>query len=272
LRRILVVVTALAMLVVAGTASAATTQINNYTGTKLSFKPNKAGSKKKPTALGYTEALTAAGVNGDRTAVLTDIKLKLYGIKETGKGFPTCSAAQITASPTFDASCPKGSMAATGSITAVLGAENDFTQPGSACDPLLHVYNAGQGKLTFFFVDTPTHVCLGGLLQTGSTPPWTATYKTQGKNLLVDIPVPSSISFPITGQAGSLETLNLNWIKQTKKINHKKVAEIASVACSHHSRPYSVTFNANLPVQTATLGVYAPGPANLDTISGAQHC
>ena len=54
-------------------------------------------------------------------------------------------------------------MVATGAITAAVGPATSFTAAAAACDPLLHVWNGGQGKLTFFFVDqAPSHECLGG--------------------------------------------------------------------------------------------------------------
>ncbi len=128
--------------------------INTYTAT-LSFSSKKAGTAAKPVPVGYTQKIDAKGTNGNRTAVLTDIVTKIYGLKADGKDFPTCTATKTIGAAGNDTGCPKGAMVATGAITAAVGFANNFANAGAACDPLLHVWNAGQGKLAFFFVDRP---------------------------------------------------------------------------------------------------------------------
>jgi hypothetical protein len=258
LRRIVLIATALGVLVAASVAYAA---INTYTA-KLSFTSKKPGTAAKPVPISYTENLTAAGTAGNRTAVLLDIKTSIYGLKVDGKDFPTCSLNQISNAKN-DTVCPKGAEVATGFITASVGSATNFTAAGSACDPLLDVWNSGQGKLTFFFVDTPTHQCLGGALKTGSTGPYPATYKTVGKNLVVDVPVPSYVSFPLPGVAGSLETEHLVWKSTTAKVKGKTVSSIASVACSGNKRPTAVTFKATLPTTKTNA---------TNTVTGSSPC
>jgi hypothetical protein len=246
------------MLIAAGAAFAAS-QINTYAAT-LKFGTKSAGTAAKPVPVGYTQDITATGTNGNRTAVLQDIKTKIYGLKADGKDFPTCTLNQIAAAKN-DTACPKGAMVASGYITAAVGAKNNFGVAGSPCDPLLHVWNSGQGKLTFFFVDTPTHQCLGGALKTGSTGPYPATYQNQGKYLVVDVPVPTYIGFPAPGLAGSLETEHLVWAKKTAKVHGKTVAATASIGCKGKTRPYSMTFTANLPTTGQTQTSTVPGSA-----------
>jgi hypothetical protein len=263
LRRIVLIATALGVLVAAGAAYAA---INSYTAT-LSFSSKKAGTAAKPVPVSYSQNIVAKGTNGNRTAVLTDIVTKIYGLKADGKDFPTCTAAKIGAAGN-DTGCPKGAMVATGAITAAVGAANNFTVAGSACDPLLHVWNGGQGKLSFFFVDqAPNHECLGGALKTGQVGPYPATYKTQGKFLVVDVPVPNYVSFPAPGVAGSLESEHLTWLKVTKKVKGKTMAATASVGCLKGKRPYTTTFTANLPTSTG-----APGPNEVQTVKASAPC
>ncbi len=241
-------------------AGAAYAAINTYTA-KLAFTSKKPGTAAKPVPIGYTQDIKASGTSGNRTAVLQDIKTTIYGLKADGKDFPTCSLNQI-ANAKNDTVCPKGAKVASGYITASVGSATNFTVAGSACDPLLDVWNSGQGKLTFFFVDTPTHQCLGGALSTGSTGPYPATYKTVGKNLVVDVPVPTYVGFPLPGVAGSLETEHLVWKPTTTKVKGKTVASIASVACKGNKRPYSMSFKANLPTtnttETKTVSANAP--------------
>jgi hypothetical protein len=245
LRRILVIATtALVVLAAAASASAA---LNTY-GAKFSFTTKQAGTPAKPVPIGFTQDLSAtAGTPGNRASVLLDIKTTVYGLKADQKDFPTCSLSKIAAAKT-DTGCPKGALAASGFITAAVGSASDFTAAGSACDPLLHAWNSGPGKLTFFFVDAPpAHLCLGGALKTGAVGPYPATVKQQGKNIVIDTPVPSYVSFPLPGLAGSLETEHLKWLKSTRKVNGKTVALISSVGCSGSKRPGAVAFTATLP-------------------------
>ena len=252
-RMSVVAVTALAALVAAsaGYGATSTSAINTYTGA-YKFTTKKAGTPKKPVPIGFTQDLTATGTNGNRTAILLDIKSKIYGLKMDGKDFPTCSF-NFIANAKNDKNCPRKAEVATGYITAVLGPANNFAPNAkgvATCDPLLDVWNSGQGKLTYFFVDTPTHVCLGGALHTGSTGPFPATYKSQGKNLVIDLPVPSFIDFPLgkgpTNLVGSLETQHLVWFKRTTKVKGRTVASISSVGCQKGKRPYSTSFSATL--------------------------
>lgn len=264
MKKFVLIATALCALSAAGVAYAA---LNTYTAT-LKFSTKAAGTPAKPVPIGYTQDIKAAStVPGNRTAVLTDITTKIYGLKVDGKDFPTCSFNTIKNSKN-DTSCPKGAMVATGAITATVGASKNFAQAGQPCDPALHVWNSGQGSLTFFFVDTPTHQCLGGALSTGSVGPYPATYKTKGKYLVVDVPVPPYVSFPVNGLAGSLETEHLSWLKITKKVKGKTVAASATIACLKGKRPYTTTFQANLPNSTTGL----PGPTETKTVKGSAPC
>jgi hypothetical protein len=262
LRRLVVIATALAVLIGAVSAYAATSGLNTYTA-KLSFSPNKAGSGKAPSAISFTEKYTAGGNNGNRTAPLTDIKTTIYGLASSWKSFPTCSEAKI-ANAHSDAGCPKGAEIASGGITAILGPEADpsSSAPGTApCNPVLDVWNGGQGKAVFFFVDPSPTTCAG--LTTGAVPPYTGTIKTVGKNLVLDTPIPGYVSFPLSGVEGSLTSLTLHYTKLTTKVKGKTVAYNASTGCKAGKRPYSVTFTAES----------APGAApQSGTVTGTQKC
>jgi hypothetical protein len=263
LRRIVVVATALAVLVTAASAYAAAGGFNTYQAS-VKVSPNKAGSAHAPSAVAFTETYAAGGTGGNRTAPLTDIKSVVYGVKNTGKGFPTCTLAKIEAAKS-DAGCPKGSLVATGAITALLGPTSDPSSSNPSvlpCNPLLHAYNGGPGKVVFFFVDqAPDHLCAGGAITTGTVGPFQATVKNVGKNLVVDTPIPSYVSFPLAGVEGSLTSETLHWLKVTAKVNGKTVAYNASVACNKGKRPFSHTFTANMN-----------GQSQSDTVPGTQKC
>jgi hypothetical protein len=259
LRRIVVIATALAVLVGAVSAYAATSGFNTY-GAKLDFSPNKAGSSKAPAALGFTEHYMADGTNGNRTAPLTDIKTKIYGLTVNQKSFPTCSQAKIAAAHS-DTVCPKGAKLATGGVTATLGPTADqsaYAQGQAPCNPVLDAWNGGPGKVVYFFVDPSPTTCAG--LTTGAVPPFTGSVKTVGKNLIMDTPIPAYVSFPITGVEGSLTGETLHFLKQTSKGK----AAIASTACNKGKRPYSVTFTA----ESAPSG----GTVQSGTVTGTAKC
>jgi hypothetical protein len=265
LRRLVVIATALAVLVAAVSAYAATGGLNTYTA-KLKFSPNTAGKGSAPSAVAFNQTYQASGNNGNRTAPLVDIKTKIYGLTTDGKDFPTCSLSKI-ANAKSDTGCPKGALVATGRIEATLGPDNDQsatntqTQP---CNPLLHAWNGGQGKIVFFFVDqAPHHLCAGGAIPTGFVGPFLGTAKVVGKNLVQDTPIPASVSFPLAGTEGSLTFETLSWKNLTKKLkNGKTVAYYSSVACKGGKRPYSVSFTAGVP----------GSPSETQPVTGTQKC
>lgn len=263
MRRIALIAVAIGMLVAAGAAYAAT-QINTYSA-KMSFTSKAAGTASKPAAIGYTENLTAAGTNGNRTAILQDITTKIYGFTADQKDFPTCSLNQI-ATAKNDTGCPKGALVASGWITAQVGSPTNFKAAAAPCDPALDVWNSGPGKLTFFFVDTPAHNCNALGLSTGKVGPYPATVKKAGKFMVIDVPIPSYINRPL-GLAGSLQTEHLVFTHQSKKVKGKTALSLASVACQGKKRPFSVTFKANLPGPTGTGGV-----TQSKTVSGSGAC
>jgi hypothetical protein len=248
---------ALGCLVAAGAAYAA---LNTYSAS-LAFKSKKAGTPAKPVAANFTQDIKASGIAPNRTAVLTDIKTTIYGLKANGaKPFASCSLVSIKNAHS-DTGCPKAAMVATGAITASIGSASDFTAAGAPCTPLLHVWNSGQGKMTFFFVDqAPSHLCVGTTIKTGDVGPYPATYKNVGKNFVLDVPVPGYVSFPLGpgAVAGSLETEHLVFKSQTK--NGKMSLE--SVGCKGNKRPWSMTFQATRSGQSETKTVSGSSPCS----------
>ena len=259
MRRIIIIGTALAALIGAGVAYAA---LNTY-GANSKFSPSKAGSSRSPSPIAWTENYQASGTGGNRTAPLTDVKWKIYGLVSNGKDFPTCSLAKIAAAKS-DSGCPHGAMISNGSITSVIGPTADPSANASGtveCDPILHEWNAGQGKVVLFFViQPPNHACDG--LTTGAVGPYQATAKQQGKFWVLDTPVPRYVSFPLGGIEGSVKTLHEAHMRLTKKVHGKTVAYLASVGCKAGKRPWSVSFTAES----------ASGAKETSSVSGKAKC
>jgi hypothetical protein len=255
LRKLIIISTA-AVAVLIGGAIAYGATLNTYTA-KLSFTSSKPGSPTKPVPIGYTETLGAAnGTAGKVAAPLVDIKTTIYGLRSNLGDFKTCPFSTIIKGPKFNTACPKGSEVASGHVTAALGGP-DLTAPGTPCAPDLAVYNAGGGKEWFFFTTSSATQCAG--LATGSTQPYPGHVKQAGKNLVIDVPLPSFVSTMVAGQTnfyGSLQKEVLKVTPMTTKVKGKTVGATEAVACKGGKRPWSVAFTA-VPVagaagQTAT--------------------
>ncbi len=241
MKRIVLVVTAAAMLIAATVAFAAT-PINTYKAT-VTFSPSSSGTAKKPVKTAFTQKFVVTpGTAGNRAGILLNINNTVYGLKVNVKGLPTCTIGKITAAGT-DTGCPKGALVAKGSINAILGSSSNFATSAAVgpCNPNLDVWNAGQGKLAFFFVPAASGArsCLGGAIKVGQVPPYPGTYKQSGKNLVVNVPIPATVDYPSQGLVGSLQSETLKWSSSS----------ITSVACKGNKRPYTNTFTATLPGQ-----------------------
>jgi hypothetical protein len=261
--RKLIIISAAAVAVLAVAAVAYGATLNNYTA-NLSFTSSAAGSPSKPVPIGYTETLGAANATAGKVAApLVDIKTTIYGLRSNLSKFKTCSFSTIDTGPKFNTACPKGSEVATGQVTAAIGPPT-LLSPGVPCTPDLAVYNAGGGKEWFFFTTSSATQCGG--LTTGQTQPYPGKIKQAGKNMVIDVPLPSFVSTAVahqTGVYGSLQKEVLKITPMTTKVGGKKVGATEAVACKGGKRPWSVAF-------TAVPAAGAPGQTV--TKSGSSKC
>ena len=254
MRRFTIIGAALAALAGAVAASAASSDFNSYTA-NLTFTPSKAGSKAKPSSFAMHEVWTAHGNGGHQTAPLTHIVAKIYGIRWDGKDFPVCTAKMINDAGNakgWNKVCPKGSLVGGGPVNSEFVPATSPTAQGTPCNPYETVYNAGQGKRTIFFEESPyapgpQYTCAGGAVKTGAAAAYTETYKVKGGFEVRDTPLPPAVSTSAGGLPGiyaSLVKLNLKFPKLTRKVHGKTVTYQSSVACKNGRRPYSFTFTA----------------------------
>jgi hypothetical protein len=242
-RRIIIGLTAAALLVMATAALAAA---NHYTAS-ISFSPGKAGSAKHPVPTGMVQNLAATPLlPNKRAAPLTDITTSTYGLKSTVTSkTPKCTGAQITVAHD-DNTCPKGALVATGRVHSLLGPSNlldNNPKDITICNPYLDVWNGGPGKLVFFFV---THSALDcGGLKTGSTAPYFGKVTEVGKTMVVDVSLPADISTSVANIPNYYGSL----IQET--LTYKKGFQ-SSIACKSGKRPYSVKYTAK-GVPTVTV-------------------
>jgi hypothetical protein len=261
-RRTIIIGTAIAMLV---GASAAFASFNSYS-VSTKFSPNKAGSTKSPSPLGVTQVYDAFGTSPNRPAPLKDLKTTIYGLVSNAKYFPKCSKTTIE---TNEKLCPKGALVAQGTIHSVLGPGNNglATTKTTVCDPGLDVWNAGAGKLWFFFTAKSALQCGG--LQTGAAAPFAATVTQKGKTLVIDVPQPAYVSTKvanITNFYSSLIHEQLVFRKLTTTVKGKKVGFIASVACKGGTRPWAQSFTA------VNFTGSAGGATSTSTVTGSDKC
>lgn len=281
MRRKLVALTAFMCLAATGTAYAATPvadngNINSYTGNEV--VRGAAGTAAKPAPVAVTETFGMTSVTaGNVGAPLTDIKSTVYGLRAPNAArFAKCTVAQINgtgaSSQKWDGVCPKGSLVATGHVTAALTpvTANLLAADAIPCSLTLNVYNGGPGKLTFFFEITAADSCEN--LQTGAAAAWLGTYKQSGPNLIMDTPEPADVSTNAGNLGGSLfgslqsETLNFkNLSVSVGKGKAKKTYPfLASVGCQKGARPYSVQYTATTSPSLT--------PQYSATVTGSNKC
>jgi hypothetical protein len=241
MRRIIIIGTAVAVLVSAGAAYAA---LNNYTA-GFTFSPSKGGSAKSPVPVAFAETLTAANaIATSRAAPLVDIKWSVYGLVSNPKPFPTCTDVTRMSVQKTDSFCPPKALVASGPVNSLLGGPK-LSVPGGPCNPFLHVWNAGGGKVWFFFTTSARYSC--GSLHTGDTQAYAGYLSRHGKYLVLDNPLPSFISTAVAhhkGLYGSLIKEVLTYRKLTAKVKGKTVGFTSSVGCKGGKRPFSVSFTA----------------------------
>lgn len=262
LRRKIIILTALFTLAVGATAAYGATAVNTYSGTNQTFSKG-AGTKSKPVGTSFKQTLVANNTDPSKAAaVLVNIKVKIYGLVSNAKQFPTCSATKMVQLKS-DSFCPKASKFASGLVNSLLGDPSLSASNRVKCNPNLDVFNAGKGKLWFFFTTHSTLQCAG--LTTGSTAPYPGTVSQQGKFQVTNIPLPADISTRVANQPnfyGSLIRETLNWPKVSVKVKGKTVFNNVSVGCQKGKRPWSITY-------TSTTNGH---DRQTSTVSGSAKC
>jgi hypothetical protein len=260
LRRKVVVITTLCLLVGAGAAYAAGSNV--YTGTSMSFSKG-VGTPGKPVGISFKQTLKAKSSDPTFSAgVLLNIKTRIYGLRADGKDFPTCSPNKMVALKS-DSFCPKKSKAATGLVNAFLGDPSLTFSTRIPCNPDLDVFNGGQGKLWFFFTTHSATQCVG--LRTGATAPYLGRISYQGKYEVTNIPLPSDIGLRVANHANFYSSLiheQLTFFKSSTRVHGKTVFNNQSIGCLHGKRPWSITF-------TSTTNGH---DRQVSTVSGSAKC
>jgi len=252
-------------MLLAGAVAFAATPINTYQAI-YSFTPKRSGTAARPQRMTFMQKVhVTPGTAGQRAGILLNLRFSIRGLKIDGKDFPTCSVGRIRSAGT-DSGCPRGAKVATGFVQAQVGPSTNTTAAaGIDCDPFLHVWNAGQGRLAFFFAPALSgpRSCANGLIKEGAVPPWQVRYRRSGGNLVVNVPIPGTVDNPAPGLFSSLQSLSLRWAGQTVRRGGRSFTSIVSVACKGHTRPYRTAFRAK-----PLMG----GASQQEAVSGTAPC
>lgn len=291
MRRTLIAITALLCLAMAGSAYAVTAPPsatnNGFTaGFSVSGGNRKGVGVTVKQLLGTsTPAATGVPTNGSASTAYTrpyplaDIDATLSGIATPYvRHFPRCTVGEINAAGTargWNRVCPKGSQVASGSVNSVLG-DSNLADPAAIapCHIGLHVYNAGPGKLAYFFT-VASNAC--GSLTTGAAAAYPGTATVRGGVLYNNVPEVADISFEaggLSGFWGSLLSETLTW-NGSVKVKGKTYPYMVSTGCKAGGHAWKVTYTA-----TNYTGVVAgptdPPPAGswlpAVTLKGRSRC
>ena len=257
-RVVIIIAVGVAVLGAAGAAFAAS-RYNNYTGSKLVIAPAKAGTKARPVGLAMTQILKVGAPTGMRAGPLTNITIKIYGVKlDIGK-LPVCTVNKIEADKTKRiGGCAPGSLIGGGAVHSLLGPAGDPASPGAPCNPFLNAFNGGPGRQVFYFYTKSASDC-GGLV-TGATAPWNARISYSGATAIINNPLPADIGTKVANQPGLYSSLIAETIVYPKTVAGR--AYMVGVGCKNGKRPWSISYTAHL---------YS-GSNETQTVSGSSKC
>jgi hypothetical protein len=233
MRKLLFVLVTACAVAVAGIAYA---QDSNDVVTLTSSAP-KGGTPSKPIPVAPKWAVDIAGAtSGNRSTSPLEHDWKWTGIQENGKFFPTCTAAKIDAAQS-NASCPKASVVAKGSLTAFLGPEGQ-RQYNTPCQKDITIYNGGAGKASLFASGDPA-ACAG----VGYLPPVPIVWKKKGHTSTQIFKFPENIVHPLPGVEGAFTHIQYTFVKRVTKVHGKKVGYLMSYGCGKAKRrSFAFTF------------------------------
>jgi hypothetical protein len=226
--RRLVLLTAVAVLAIAGVAYAVTDTVSY--STKLSHKGTP--SSKKPANLNYTGILhidTNPPGSQPETAPTTTIYYA-KPIKNNGKHFPFCSIAEIDGQPSIPTKCKK---AIIGSGTAKALAGTPGQPSGSAINSKLSVIamNGTSGKFIMLILNTPPGVVptIHNRVVPGFIGKASGQYGT-----LTRFQVPKNLQEPVPGVKVALTDFNVNIsAKKTVTVKGQKVSYLQTTSCKN---------------------------------------
>jgi len=233
MKKIVIAVTAIALVAAAVAYGQAQPQQNTYSVTALT-SPTKSGTKKKPIPISLTFHYKVGEVHNERPAVVNQYQIGFDGVKLTQTGLPTCTATQLNNAQS-DAACPKGSVVGQGTVNNMVGPTSDPTNNPGMCTLALKLYNGVKNHLALWLTGT----CVGTAVHNAID----ATYVYKGTLAVLQFTVPGPLLHPIPGIDNSVT----NVVSKINKISvgkgSKKTGYYATTGgCKKHKRLVQVVF------------------------------
>lgn len=226
-----------ALVAVFAMAAVAVGQTTGYDVTG-STTPAKAGSKKKPVAVGLKFGLEAdSGTNRPTTA--RRFRLEVEGLRTNGKHFPTCTAGDINNAGSDDG-CKKSAVIGTGIVNNLAGATNNQADASITCNLAVTLYNGGQNRVALFLEGGPAG---SGAPQTCVLPisvALDARWVKAGSGLALQFDITSNLQQPVPGVSNAIKRIQTTIPKRTVKVKGKKIGYAEVIGCKGGSRELTV--------------------------------
>ncbi len=195
------------------------------------------GTKAKPVPISVKFSVVTGTKDGSRPQGWKSINVFIPKAQANGGLFPKCDINKFAAAQSPKA-CPTGSRIATGKLTARIGPDKDFSEPGAPCAKDITLFNAGAGKVIAYLSGTPSK-CAGISYQ----PPFPGTLKNSSKGTTLNVPIPpDTITRPLPGVLGSSTSQTNTFARKTVSKGGKLRGFFESVGCKKGSTRTATVF------------------------------
>jgi hypothetical protein len=228
--------------VAAALALAAPAQAANEYNVTASTSPKKSGTAKKPTPVGVDLGFTVRDTEGGRPLSLERFTALFEGITVNTNPFARCSATKITQAKS-DATCPEGSLVATGYARNVAGARDNRRDASIRCYLSLRLHNSGNNRMALFVEGDPNasgdRACP---IDLATAIPISVVRQSRGSALRLTIP--ESLKHPLATLTNAVVEMNLKVKRMTRKVKGRTVGLFATTGrCVRGSRAVTITFD-----------------------------
>jgi hypothetical protein len=221
------------------TAVVAMAQGGNKYSVNVAVSPNTSGTSAKPQPVKVTFSYTVDGPDSaTQPAAVDRYQIELYGIRENGARFTTCTAAKMQQAGS-DADCAAGSRMGSGTLQAVVYPSNDPKSTSTInCRKSVRFYNSGNRKAVIY-LSGPASDC-GGVGQAFIIP---ATFVNgAGGGETLQFTVPPSVLHPVAGLTVAVRSVRTTINLKTVRRGGKRYGYFESTRCQGARRPARVTF------------------------------
>jgi hypothetical protein len=234
MRKLSIAVAAMLLLGLAAVAYAQT-QVNTYTVTG-SVKPAKAGTSKKPVAIGLSFGYEVGEASGLRPTPVKNYSIRFDGLKTNGALFPKCSVA--TLEERGPDACPAGSQVGSGFIRNATGASANPADKSIVCNAAVTVWNSGKDRGALYIKGSPSSTDPRTRCAIELASPIATKFVKRGSATALEFDVPQSLLHPLSTLDNAVEE-----VTSIKLVKRKGRGYFESVGgCKGGKRKISVVF------------------------------